>query len=290
MKNSSDAATAGLLAHLLKNFSKDHSRTELKRLLKFGLVRVNGAVRIRHDFPLQKNDRIEILSAPPGGKKAVASLSERPVIRLVYEDDTVLVVEKPPRLLTVATEKVKERTLYWRLNEYLRARRQRIFIVHRLDREVSGLIVFAKTEEAKHKLQDGWETAEKRYVAVVEGVPHPSEGEWRSHLSQTKGLKVYSSERSGYAKLAVTRYRVLKNNRRAALLEISIPTGRKHQIRVHLSEAGHPVLGDHKYGAEGNPLRRVTLHAETLEFTHPVTGKRMKFKTGLPEGFLSLAC
>lgn len=280
----------GLLAHLLENFSKDHSRTELKRLLKFSLVRVNGTAQTRHDFPLKKNDRVEILSAPPGGREAVGALTERPVIGLVYEDDSLLVVNKPPRLLTVATEKVKERTLYYRLNEYLKARRQRIFIVHRLDREVSGLIVFTKTEEAKHKLQDSWETAEKKYAAVVEGVPRPSEGEWRSALSQTKALRVYSTDRPENSKLAITRYKVLKNNRRCSLLEVTIPTGRKHQIRVHSSEAGHPILGDFKYGSQGDPLRRIALHAESLEFTHPVTGKRLKFKTGLPEGFLSLAC
>jgi len=295
-------AKAGLLAHLLENFSKDYSRTEIKRLLKFGRVRVNGAVQTRHDAPIKKDDRVEILGAPKGGKNAVEILSEYPAIRLVYEDEAVLVVEKPADLLTVATEKIKEKTLYYRLNEYLKLKRRRVFIVHRLDREVSGILVFAKNEAAKHFLQDDWENTEKKYYAVVEGALHPLEGEFESYLSQNKGLKVFSVERpshsagqsrrmtgrSGESKLAITRYKVLRNNRRNSLLEISIPTGRKHQIRVHLSEAGHPVIGDEKYGSSVDPLRRLALHAEFLSFTHPVSGKRMSFQTELPEGFLGL--
>lgn len=282
-------AKAGLLAHLLENFSKDHSRTEIKRLLKFGRIRVNGTVQTRHDAPVKEGDRFEILNTPSGGKNALEVLLERPAIRLVYEDEAVLVVEKPANLLTVATEKVKEKTLYYRLNEYLKLKRRRIFIVHRLDREVSGLMVFAKSESAKHFLQDDWENTEKKYYAVVEGVLHPLEGEFESYLSQNKTLKVFSVDRpSDSAKLAITRYKVLKNNRRCSLLEVTIPTGRKHQIRVHLSEAGHPVVGDEKYGASINALRRLGLHADFLSFTHPVNGKRMSFKTELPVGFLGL--
>lgn len=283
------SAKADLLTHLLENFSKNHSRTEIKRLLKFGRVRVNGAVQTRHDAPIKKDDRVEILGAPKGGKNAVEILSEYPAIRLVYEDEAVLVVEKPANLLTVATEKVKEKTLYYRLNEYLKLKRRRIFIVHRLDREVSGLMVFAKNEAAKHFLQDDWEHTEKKYYAVVEGLLHPLEGEFESYLSQNKTLKVFSVDRpTDAAKLAITCYKVLKNNRRCSLLEVTIPTGRKHQIRVHLSEAGHPVVGDEKYGASINALRRLGLHAEFLSFTHPVTGKRLTFQTELPEGFLGL--
>lgn len=279
----------GLLAALVDAYSDSHSRTELKKFLKFGRVRVNGAVQTRHDFELKREDRIDIAGAPKGGLEALSALSERPAIRVVHEDTSILVVDKPPRLLTVSTEKIKEKTLYYRLNEYLKPARRRIFIVHRLDREVSGLLVFAKTEEAKHALQETWKCAVKKYYAVVEGVPYPLEGQFKSYLSQNKGLKVYSAEDSDRSKLAVTNYRVLKNNRRFALLEISIPTGRKHQIRVHLSEAGHPILGDKKYGSHADPLRRVALHAYSLEFRHPLTQKRMKFETKLPEGFLTLA-
>lgn len=279
----------GLLAALATAYSGSHSRTELKKLLKFGRVRVNGSVQTRHDFEVKKEDRLEIAGAPKGGAEALGALSERPAIRVVYEDACLLVVDKPPGLLTVSTEKIKEKTLYYRLNEYLKPARRRVFIVHRLDREVSGLIVFAKTDEAKRTLQGSWENAVKKYYAVAEGVPYPLEGQFKSYLTQTKGLKVYSTDDAGHSKLAVTNYRVLKNNRRFSLLEVSIPTGRKHQIRVHLSEAGHPILGDKKYGSSADPLRRVALHAYSLEFTHPATRKKMKFETKMPEGFLTLA-
>ncbi len=277
-----------LLEYLLKTLAKKESRTEIKRLLKFGRVQVNGAIQTRHDAPIKKGDRVEILGAPKGGKNALEILSEYPAIRLVYEDEAVLVIEKPANLLTVATEKIKEKTLYYRLNEYLKLKRRRSFIVPRLDREVSGILGFAKNEAAKHFLQDDWENTEKKYYAVVEGMLHPLEGEFESYLSQNKGLKVFSVERSGESKLAITRYKVLKNNRRNSLLEVSIPTGRKHQIRVHLSEAGYPVIGDEKYGSSVDPLRRLALHAEFLSFTHPVSGKRLSFQTELPEGFLGL--
>ncbi len=282
-------ADAKLLEVLLQHLSKNQSRTEIKRLLKFGRVRVNGAVQTRHDTPLKNGDRIEILGGPKGGKNAVTILSEYPAIRLVYEDETILVVEKPAGLLTVATEKVKDKTLYFRLNEYLKLKRERVFIVHRLDREASGLMVFAKNEAAKHSLQDDWERTDKKYYAVVEGVPRPFEGEFKSFLAQNKALKVYSLKESDHSKLAITRYKVLKNNRRSALLEVVIPTGRKHQIRVHLSEAGHPIIGDEKYGSNFSPLRRLGLHAHFLRFTHPKTGKPVHFETKLPEGFLTLA-
>ncbi len=281
--------TTKLLDYLLVSLSKYQSRTEIKRLLKFGRIRVSGAVQTQHDTPLKNGDRIEILGAPKGGKTALDIFSEPPAIRLVHEDHTVLVVDKPAGLLAVATEKIKNKTLYYRLNEYLKLKRERIFIVHRLDREASGLMVFAKNEEAKHKLQDEWDRTDKKYYAVVEGVPSPRSGEIKSFLSETKALKVYSSKESDGSKLAITRYKVLKNNRRSSLLEVTIPTGRKHQIRVHLSDLNHPILGDEKYGSSSDPLRRLGLHACYLEFTHPLTKKRMRFETELPKEFLKIA-
>jgi len=175
------------------------------------------------------------------------------------------------------------------LNEHLRERspdkRERVFIVHRLDRETSGLIVFAKTETAKRRLQDNWDKVAKRYLAVVEGVPGKNEDTIAGYLNESSTLRVYEGRSSKSAKYAVTRYRILKKSRGYSLLEIDIETGRKHQIRVHLSGIGHPVAGDKKYGAATDPLKRLALHAHRLSFQHPATKKDMHFESSLPRAF-----
>ena len=210
-------------------------------------------------------------------------------ICVVYEDDAVIVIEKPAGLLTIASETEKVKTAYYQLNEFLKQRstgtRERIFIVHRLDRDTSGLMVFAKSEAVKMTLQGSWKTAEKRYYAIVEGTPVKKEGEIESNLSETKSLKVYSSRKQDQAKRAKTKYRVLKRSREYALLDILLETGRKNQIRVHLADIGHPVAGDKKYGARTDPLKRLGLHACLLSFNHPVTGERKRFESTLPDRF-----
>ena len=216
---------------------------------------------------------------------------ERNKIRVLYEDEAILVAEKPAGLLTIATEKVKTETLYYLLNEMLKKRklyRERIFIVHRLDRDASGLLVFAKNERAKRTLQADWENVEKKYYAVAEGAPLEASGEIRSHLVENKAMRTFSVEPSERSRLSVTHYRLLKKSRSYSLLEIRLDTGRKHQIRAHLSELGIPIVGDEKYGAQSNPLRRLGLHAFFLSIFHPVSGKKMTFESKLPEIFKKL--
>jgi len=271
-----------LLAYLL---SLGFKRTRLKQFLKYRAVSVNGKAVERHDHRLHPGDRVLLSSE----KKAVSAGVPKLGIKILYEDDAVLVIDKPAGLLTIGTEKERARAAYFQLNEYLRERdpdkRERVFIVHRLDRETSGLIVFAKTEAAKRRLQDNWDKADKRYVAVVEGVPKKNEDTIAGYLNETSTFRVYETKGSGNAKYAVTKYKILKKSREYSLLEITIETGRKHQIRVHLSGMGNPVAGDSKYGAQTDPLKRLALHAARLSFPHPFTKKDMDFESRLPRIF-----
>jgi len=265
--------------------SKGFKRTRVKQLLKYRAVSVNGRTVERHDHLLHSGDRL-LLSFE---KKAVPTSAPKLGIQIVYEDETVIVIDKPSGLLTIGTEKERTKTAYFQLNEFLRDRKpekkERIFIVHRLDRETSGLIVFAKTEAAKRRLQESWNDALKLYLAVVEGVPKEKEGTISGYLGETVSLRVYEARGPEKAKYSVTKYRVLKSGRENSLLEIELGTGRKHQIRVHFSGLGHPVAGDKKYGAETDPLRRLALHASRLSFPHPLTKRPMSFESRLPHVF-----
>lgn len=213
-------------------------------------------------------------------------------LTILYEDRDILVVNKVSGLLTVSSDKVRDKTAYFLLTDYVRKgnpkSRNRIFIVHRLDRETSGVIIFAKHEEAKRALQDNWSKVEKRYYALVEGAPPESEGLITSYLAESSAHKMYSVSDSTRGKLAKTGYRVVKQSKGCSLLEIELLTGRKNQIRVHLSENGCPVVGDRKYGNKRLGSKRMGLHAASLTITHPHTQKRMTFTAELPHYFSSL--
>ena len=263
-------------------------RTKLKQLLRFRSIIVNEKPVDRHDYPLIPGDRVAVSTGRKNGTAAAPGMG----IRILYEDEALLVIDKPEGLLTIATDTEKIKTAYFQLNEYLKERnpvkKERIFIVHRLDRETSGLLVFAKTEAVKRKLQHGWADAGKQYVSIIEGVPKEKERTLGSYLNETASHLVYEERSSGKAKYAVTRYTVLKSSRKYSLVEIGIETGRKHQIRVQMSGIGHPVAGDKKYGANTNPLKRLALHASRLAINHPLTGERVQFESEAPCEFYSL--
>ncbi len=264
-----------------------YSRTKVKQLIRHRAVDVNGKVAERPSLPLAPGDSVAVR------KKSRENYAPLPRgLEIVYEDEAMMVVSKPAGLLSIATAHEKRRTAYYQINSYLRKRtpgaRERVFIVHRLDKDTSGLIVLAKSEAVKRSLQGNWRKAEKRYFAVVEGTPPRREGEIRSHLVQTDTFRVFSGKPSATSKLAVTRYRVLRAGSECALLDVCLETGRKNQIRVHLSDIDHPVVGDRKYGAETDPLGRLALHAYLLAFPHPVTGEPLRFETGMPPRFTSL--
>jgi 23S rRNA pseudouridine1911/1915/1917 synthase len=213
-------------------------------------------------------------------------------ISILYEDSDILVAVKPYGLLTMGTERDKSRTLYALLTDYVRKgyskSAKRIFIVHRLDRDTSGILIFAKSMEAKLQLQGQWEETEKRYLAVVHGRCEKKEGTITTYLAENKAHLVYSTTDAAKGKLSHTAYRVLKDTKEFSLLEVNLLTGRKHQIRVHLAEIGHPVVGDLKYGKGKERYRRLALHARSISFIHPFNGKRLAFETGFPEYFNKL--
>lgn len=266
-----------LLPFLLETV-KGISRNSVKNLLTRRQVMVNGQSVTRHDHVLKPGDTVEILA--PGAKA--------PLFPILYEDNDLLVIDKPAGLLCVATEKEKNKTAYHLVSEYLKGKGQRVFIVHRLDKDTSGVLMFAKSEKVKRAYQDNWDTLVKQrtYLALVEGTPEQTEGTIHSYLKETDTHLVYSVERpGGNAKEAITHYRLLKQKGELALLEVELETGRKNQIRVHMKDMGHPVTGDKKYDAKLNTLGRLGLHAHIVRVTNPFTKKEMTFTAPAPKGF-----
>ncbi|MCK5707721.1 MAG: RNA pseudouridine synthase [Candidatus Aureabacteria bacterium] len=210
-------------------------------------------------------------------------------LSILYEDHDILVVDKTCGLLTVSNEKVRENTAYYLLNNYVRKgnhkSRNRIFIVHRLDRDTSGILVFAKNEKAKHYLQEEWQGFNKKYYAVIYGMLPKKEGVITSYLAENHVLKMYSVDDPKKGKLSKTGYKVLKESKKYSLLEIDLLTGRKNQIRVHFSEEGCPIVGDKKYGKKEKGIKKLNLHAGSITILHPYTKKKMTFETKVPSYF-----
>lgn len=215
-----------------------------------------------------------------------------PGLVIIHEDRDIIVVDKPAGMLTMATETEKTRTAYFALTDYVRKgnpkSRHRIFIVHRLDRETSGIVVFAKTEDAKQVLQEGWAETVKMYAAVVHGRMGQPRGMVISHLVESGVHKVYSTRDAALGKLSRTAWAVVREKGEYSLLDVELLTGRKHQIRVHMADLGHPVAGDRKYGVKGDTFSRLALHARSATFTHPYSGVRMTVEAPVPSIFAQL--
>ena len=213
-------------------------------------------------------------------------------LTILYEDRDIIVIDKPAGLLSMGTDREKEKTAYFMLNTYVKKgnprSRDRIFIVHRLDRDTSGLLVFAKNEKAKRYLQDNWKDFDKKYAAVVQGILPEKEGVITSYLAENTSFRVYSVANPEKGKLSKTGYRVMKESEKYSLLEITLFTGRKNQIRVHLSDEGHPVVGDKVYGEKDKTIKRLALHSASLKILHPFTKKEMVFETEIPPYFKAL--
>ncbi len=213
-------------------------------------------------------------------------------LEVLYEDKDILVVDKPTGLLTVATEREKVRTAHAVLTEYIRTgcgrSRKRIFVVHRLDRDTSGTLIFAKSEEAMLRLKAQWKQTVKKYLAVVHGKLEKDSGTITTYLAEDEDYNVYSTSDTTKGKLAQTAYKVLRVTKRYSLLEVTLLTGRKNQIRVHLAGIGHPIVGDTKYGKEDDQQPRMALHARSISFKHPFSGRQLTFESEVPEFFTSL--
>ena len=275
------------LMEFLAQKMPDASRTKLKSLLSKRIVLVDNVITTQYNFALKPGMKVQI-SREKGGKKEF----NHKLLKIVYEDAYLIVVEKQEGLLSVNTERQKERTAVSLLNEYVRRsnRNGRVYIVHRLDRDTSGLMMFAKDERTQNTLRDNWHRIvfDRRYVAVVSGEMERDAGMVRSWLTDRK-LYVYSSPTDDGGKEAITHYRTIKRANGYSLMEMVLETGRKNQIRVHMQDLGHPIIGDGRYGLEDiNPLNRLALHAFKLCFYHPVTGQEMNFETPYPAEFKRL--
>lgn len=263
----------------------EQKRTTIKNLLKYGAVAVNGKTVRQFDHQLRPGDELIItpLKAVAAGRQLEAAR-----IHVVYEDDDLIVVDKPTGLLTVASENNKTDTLFYRLNDYLQQRDRRRYVrpqvVHRIDEETSGLVLFARSPEIKQQLQDNWSAVDKTYWAIVEGQPPQEQGTITSHLVESRSLQVYSHDHpTGASRPATTHYRLLQTREGFSLLEIRLETGRKHQIRVQMAtQLRCPVAGDLRYHAKSNPCRRLALHAAGISLAHPKTGERMTWQSPLP--------
>jgi RluA family pseudouridine synthase len=222
----------------------------------------------------------------PNGKLLPGGLA------ILHEDRDLIVVDKPPGLLTISTDREKSRTAYFILTDYVRKAfaksTNRIFIVHRLDRETSGILIFAKNEEAKLRLQSQWQDTKKKYLAVVHGRCEKRAETITTYLAENQAHGVYTTNDARKGKLAHTAYKVLKQTKDFSLLEVDLLTGRKHQIRVHLAAIGHPVVGDQRYGKEHKAYHRLALHARSISFTHPFSGEPLTFATKVPVYFNTL--
>ena len=273
------AEEAALLEFLIGAMPQ-RKRTAIKNLLSHNQIAVNGIPTTQFDMALKAGDEVKANLT----REFRVFYNRR--LKLVYEDDDIIVVNKGYGLLSMGTDKIKEGTAYSILREYLKWQdpRNKLFIVHRLDRDTSGLMVFAKSQEAKDKLQHNWNNMviARKYLAVVEGRPEPEEGEVRSYLAENSRFEVYSTDKPEEGQLAVTRYRTLRSRNGYSLMEVSLDTGRKNQIRVHMKDLGHPIAGDRRYGAKSSPIHRMALHAQTLRFIHPMTRKDMNFSTPVP--------
>ena len=274
-----------LLSFLMKTHQQQ-SRSSVKQMLVKGHILLNGKVSTQFDQAVVPGD--ELFISPKRGNIVFSN----PQLAIVWEDEDLIVVNKKSGLLSVANAKVKERTAYHLLSSYVKKSdpHNKIFILHRLDRETSGLMMFAKNVDVQKRMQSDWNNMVTRrtYVAVVEGRPEKDKDLLISNLTENKKMQVYvTAEKEG--KEAITRYQVLRSNGDYSLLELDLETGRKNQIRAQMQSIGHPIAGDEKYGAETNPGGGLMLHARELGFIHPLTGEELYFETRIPEKFTALA-
>ena len=271
------------LLEFLISVMPQRKRTAIKSLLAHNQVAVNGTPEKQFDTQLRPGQEVKVNLS----REFKVFYNRR--LKLVYEDDDIIVVNKGYGLLSMGNDKVKEGTAYTILRDYLKWQdpRNKLFIVHRLDRDTSGLMVFAKSIEAKENLQHNWNNMvlSRKYLAVVEGRPDPAEGIVKSYLAENSRYEVYSTDNPDEGQLAITRYRTLKSRNGYSLMEVELDTGRKNQIRVHMKDLGHPITGDRRYGAGSSPIHRMALHAQTLRFVHPITRKDMNFTTPTPISF-----
>lgn len=270
------------LLDAIYEFKKDLSKKSIKNYIKNKMVMVNNIVTTNNSYMLRKNDLIEICY-----EKRVMPKYD---IDILYEDEYLIAINKPSGLLSISNDKEKEITAYRMVSDYVKEKSKKnyIFVVHRLDQETSGILMFCKNEKIRDKMQENWNNIVKKrgYIALVDGKMNGN-GTIHTFLMEDKRQFVYSSK-SGIGKEAITHYSVIKKNNNYSMLQVFIDTGRRNQIRVHLSERGYPIVGDKKYRCKSNPIKRLCLHANMLEFIHPVSKKVVSIKCDIPSEFKKL--
>lgn len=261
------------------------SRNSVKSILTRGQVSVEGEETTKHNHPLKPGTKVSILS-----NKEAKKQSALVGMTILHEDRDIIVINKDAGLLSIAADDPTDLTAYSQLSDYVKKENpeNKIFVVHRLDRDTSGVMLYARTEEIKEKLQSDWKNTvkERIYTALAEGAVEEEQFEYASWLTESKGIKMYSNPENNGGKHAVTHFRKVLGNENYSLLEVELETGRKHQIRVHLKELGHPIAGDKLYDAETNPIKRLGLHATTLVLIHPGTNKLVRYTAEVPPSFL----
>lgn len=267
------------LLEALERLSPGTTKNTLRKWIKEERVQVDHRLATKANQIVKAGVEIEVGSRPvflDGG------------IKILFEDEHFIVIHKPEGLLSVAAQFENKKTAHSLLKR--RYLPQRVMVVHRLDQDTSGVMLFALTEEARDRLKAIFEKheLERRYVAIVEGLPNPLKGEWRSYLFEDAAYRVHSTDDPKKGELAITHYEAVKKNNYFSWIEVMLETGKKNQIRVHAKDAGTPVAGDKKYGSTKNPIRRLALHARLLSFIHPFTGKKMRFESPPPESFFSV--
>jgi 23S rRNA pseudouridine1911/1915/1917 synthase len=273
-----------LLDHLQKVFQTP-SKTTLKQWIARGNITINGNMITNPSVTVSPGDEIAYT------KQVVRTGKIKSPYPVLYEDDSMLVAEKPVGLLTVGNKGTGGTSFYKVMQSWLKERsrgKEHLFVVHRLDREVSGILVFAKSEEIQEKIKNDWSHAVKRYYALTEGYPGREQGTVKGWLMEGPQQRMFSVREQEGAKFAITHYKVMDRTPDYTLMEIELETGRKNQIRVHLADLGCPVVGDRRYGADAKFTRRIRLHAFYLSLMHPVNGSQLEFKSKMPKGFLVL--
>lgn len=273
------------LLEFLLDTLKGQSRNSVKSILTNHRVSIDGAPISQYNFKLSKGD-VVIISKNPIHKKTRSNLP------IIFENDEIIVINKPSGLLSIASDKEKGSTAYRMLTDYVQQKdkHNRIYVVHRLDEDTSGVLMVAKSEKLRDALQEKWNdlVSSRGYYAIVDGKLDKKSGTLTSYLKKNAQNMMYSSKKAGDGQYAVTHYKVIEENDKYSFLDVHIDSGRKNQIRVHLGDIGHNVIGDDKYGNPTNPIKRLGLHAYELVLTHPFTNKVMKFKAPLPKEFETL--
>ena len=266
-----------LLFDYLRNNVDGKSKNNIKSLLKNEVVFVNGKIVTKYNYVLCDGDVVEI-----NKKKANNN------INIIYEDNDIIVIDKPSKILTISNKNEKVNTLYRMVSDYLKKEHKKVFIIHRLDFDTSGIIMFAKSQRVQKLYQDNWNDLAKirEYTAIVDGIT-ANKGHIESYLKQTKTLLVYSSKNKD-GLFAITDYEKIGGNSKYSMLKILISTGRRNQIRCHMADIGHPILGDYRYKCKINPIDRLCLHANRLEIINPITKELMVFNSNIPKEFNSI--